>query len=198
MSPEASKVHSHSFVVRLWAEEVGAGCREWRGRLQRTADGEAVHFRTLPELLEQIRHFLEEEIPMTDPIKTAGVHHVAITVSDVRRAQAFYTELLGFQLLTEFGPRALLHNGSFILGLTPPPNPEQAIAGDRFDENRIGLDHLSFSVASRAELDAAVRLFDEKGVEHGEINELGAFGIAVLAFRDPDNIQVELTAPLGV
>jgi hypothetical protein len=26
---------------------------------------------------------------------------------------------------------------------------------------------------------------------------LGPFGIAVLAFRDPDNIQVELTAPLG-
>jgi hypothetical protein len=34
-------------------------------------------------------------------------------------------------------------------------------------------------------------------VPHGAINALDAFGIAVLAFRDPDNIQVELTAALG-
>jgi catechol 2,3-dioxygenase-like lactoylglutathione lyase family enzyme len=63
-------------------------------------------------------------------------------------------------------------------------------------ENRIGLDHLSLSVASMADLQAAVALFDAKGVVHGEIKPLEPFGIAVLAFRDPDNIQVELTAPL--
>lgn len=40
-------------------------------------------------------------------------------------------------------------------------------------------------------------LFDAKGVAHGEIKPLALFGIAVLAFRDPDAIQVELTAPLG-
>jgi hypothetical protein len=34
-------------------------------------------------------------------------------------------------------------------------------------------------------------------VAHGEIKPLEPFGIAVLAFRDPDNIQLELTAPLG-
>ena len=42
----------------------------------------------------------------------------------------------------------------------------------------------------------AASLFDAKGVSHGEIKPLEPFGIAVLAFRDPDNIQVELTAPL--
>jgi catechol 2,3-dioxygenase-like lactoylglutathione lyase family enzyme len=68
---------------------------------------------------------------------------------------------------------------------------------DRFDEDRVGLDHLSFSVASREELDQAVRLFDERGVPHGEIATLSSFGIAVLPFRDPDNIQVELTAPIA-
>jgi len=67
---------------------------------------------------------------------------------------------------------------------------------DRFDENRIWLDHLSFGVASRADLEHAVRVLDTRGVPHSEIRDLGpAFGICILIFRDPDNIQLELSAP---
>ena len=131
---------------------------------------------------------------MTTSINTNAVHHATLTVSDVARSQAFYTGLLGFELAAEFGHRALLSNGSMVLALTPPPDPDQAIADDRFNENRIGLDHLSFGVGSRADLEAAVRLFDEQGVPRGEIKDLEPFGIYVLAFRDPDNIQLELTA----
>jgi len=133
---------------------------------------------------------------MTTSITTAGVHHIALTVCDARRSQQFYTELLGFNFVTDFGPKILLNNGTVLLGLNPPPDPGQAVSNDRFSENRIGLDHLSLAVASMADLEAAVRLFDAKGVAHGEIKPLASFGIAVLAFRDPDNIQVELTAPL--
>ncbi len=132
---------------------------------------------------------------MTNTITTGGVHHVALTVSDVARAAAFYTKLLGFQKLMDLGPRILLGNGSLIIGLTPPFDPSQAIAGDRFNENRLGLDHLSFSVAGRADLEAAVRLLDEHGVGHGEVTDLDGLGISILALRDPDNIQIELTAP---
>jgi hypothetical protein len=38
---------------------------------------------------------------------------------------------------------------------------------------------------------------EAQGVAHGEIELLEPFGIAVPAFHDPDNIQLELTAPLG-
>lgn len=130
-------------------------------------------------------------------ITTGAVHHIALTVSDVQQSEAFYTSLLNFQRIAEFGPRALLSNGVVILGLTPPPDPGQAIVNDRFNENRLGLDHLSFSVAGRADLEAAVALMDERGVDHGEITDLEPFQISILAFRDPDNIQVELTAPMG-
>jgi glyoxylase I family protein len=133
---------------------------------------------------------------MSTSLTTGSIHHLALTVTDVKRSAAFYTELLGFQQIMEFGPRILISNGSLIIGLTPPPDPSQAIADDRFNENRIGLDHLSFGVAERADLEAAAQLFDARGVAHGEINDLGPdLGLYVLAFRDPDNIQLELTAP---
>jgi catechol 2,3-dioxygenase-like lactoylglutathione lyase family enzyme len=76
------------------------------------------------------------------------------------------------------------------MGLRP-----MAPSGDRFDPDRVGLDHLSFGVASRDDLEQAVALFDENGVPHGEITTLGGFGIDVLPFEDPDGVQLELTAP---
>ncbi|MEZ4768940.1 MAG: VOC family protein [Caldilineales bacterium] len=133
---------------------------------------------------------------MGNQINTAAIHHLTLTVSDVRRSQDFYSKLLNFSHVTDFGDRVILSNGSVMLVLTPPPDPAQAIKGDVFDENRIGLDHVSLSVASQRDLHAAVALFDQHNVERGEIKNL-PLGISVLAFRDPDNIQVELTAPQG-
>ena len=133
---------------------------------------------------------------MADQLSLGAIHHMAITVADVDRSLDFYVDLLGFQIAVEFRPRVMLSNGHVALVLTPPPDPEQAPQGDRFSEHRIGLDHLSFSVDSRDELEAAARLFDERGVERGEIKPLEGFGIYVMAFRDPDNVQLELTAPI--
>ena len=65
------------------------------------------------------------------------------------------------------------------------------------DPFRVGLDHISFSVPARPDLDAAVKLFDERGVPHGPIRELASFGLAFLAFFDPDGIALELTAPIA-
>ena len=134
---------------------------------------------------------------MANSIATGAVNHLALTVTDLKRAREFYTGLLGFQTIMEFGPtRVLLGNGSAVVALSLAPDPKRAPRGDRFDENRVGLDHLSFSVASRADLERAVRLFDEHGVPHGEIEDSGpAMRMYMLTFRDPDNTQLELTAP---
>ncbi len=133
---------------------------------------------------------------MTDPIRTGAVHHLRLTVTDVNRAQEFYTTLLGFQEIAPLPSGVLLGNGTVLLGLGPAP--EQPIPNDRFDENRVGLDHLSFTVNSRDELDAAERLLTERGIPHGGVKDLGQdFGLYILAFRDPDNIQLELTALYG-
>lgn len=134
---------------------------------------------------------------MTNPIKTGAIHHMTLTVTNLPRAISFYTDLLGFQMIMELSStRVLLSNGSAILALSLPPDPAQFLPNDRFNENRAGLDHASFSVGSREELETAGRLFDERGVSHGEIKDLGSgMKLYVLAFRDPDNIQLELTAP---
>lgn len=128
-------------------------------------------------------------------LTTSAVDHLKLTVTDVARSRDFYTSLLGFDVVAEFGPSTLIHNGSVLIGLAPAPNANLVNTADRFDENRVGLDHLSFAVAGREDLERAVELFDERGIPHGEITPLEGFGITVLMFRDPDNIQIELTAP---
>ncbi len=132
---------------------------------------------------------------MSDSIALGGIQHIRLTVTDVARSQAFYTGVLGFRVARQIPTGVLLAQGPVLLGLGPAPDPAAAPAADRFDENRVGLDHLSFLVNRYADLEAALAVLDAHGVPHGEIKDIGM--AHVLAFRDPDNIQLELTAPRG-
>jgi glyoxylase I family protein len=138
-------------------------------------------------------------------IPAGDIHHLRLTVTDLDRSRQFYTELLGFDVAVESPPAddpsateafkilfggVVMTRGNLIMGLRP-----MAASGDRFDPNRVGLDHLSFSVASREDLEHALRLFDERGIPRGQITTLPSFGIDVLPFEDPDGVQLELTAP---
>jgi len=147
-----------------------------------------------------------KENDMAGQIPTGGIHHLRLTVTDLARSREFYTSLLGFDVAVE-SPAAddpaaeamnkilfggvVMARGNLVMGLRPV-----APADDRFDDDRVGLDHLSFGVPSHADLEQAVSLLDGRGVPHGEITALPSFGIYVLPFRDPDNIQLELTAPI--
>ena len=146
------------------------------------------------------------------PLPTGPVHHVRMAVTDVERSTTFYTEVLGFSVALDAPPPPedehhdvlvdslqggviLVHQGMFF-GLRPV-DEERAARPDRFDPFRVGLDHLSFSVPTRADLGAAIRLLDERGVEHGPIRDLVPLGLSFLAFFDPDGIALELTAPIS-
>jgi len=147
------------------------------------------------------------ESTVTGQISTGGIHHLRLTVTDVQRSREFYTSLLGFQIAAESPPSddpsadevfkilfggVVMIRGNLLMGLRP-----MAPAADRFDPDRVGLDHLSFDVPSREDLEQAIRLFDGRGVTHGVITRLEGFGIDVLPFEDPDGIQLELTAPVA-
>lgn len=138
-------------------------------------------------------------------IPAGDIHHLRLTVTDVERSKAFYTGLLGFDIAVSSPPPddptaaevfkvlfggVVMIRGNLLMGLRPMAPQE-----DRFQPDRVGLDHLSFGVPGRADLEHAIELFDEHGVTHGEITALPAFGIEVLSFEDPDGIQLELTAP---
>jgi catechol 2,3-dioxygenase-like lactoylglutathione lyase family enzyme len=148
-----------------------------------------------------------EESAVPGQIPTGDIHHLRLTVTDVERSRQFYTGLLGFQVAVESPPDddpssaevfkvlfggVVMVRGNLLMGLRP-----MAPSGDRFDPDRVGLDHLSFGVASHDDLDQAARLLDEAGVRHGDITSLPSFGIDVLPFEDPDGVQLELTAPMA-
>ena len=137
------------------------------------------------------------------PVTTTGYGHVRLTVTDVARSRAFYERVFGFPVAYEvpegaddatraslaflFGGVIYELPGGGLLGLRPV-----AAQDDRFDEDRVGLDHLSFAVPSVADLHDAAALLDEAGVEHGGVKDIGAGSI--LEFRDPDGIALELFA----
>ncbi len=133
---------------------------------------------------------------MSTKITISSVHHIRLIVTDPIRSRDFYTSLLNFTVAAELPPGFVLTDGNMLLGITPPWDASQAPSNDRFSPHRVGLDHLSFGVANRAELHKAAALFEEHDVEHGEVRDLPDFGITILSFSDPDGIQLELTAPL--
>ena len=125
-----------------------------------------------------------------------GFHHVALTVRDAAKSLAFYTRVFGFVPVLELPDtegrgfkQVLAHPESrTILGFTV----HQANDGSECSEFRTGLDHISFGVPSRAELDAWIATLDELGIEHSEVSSSPVGDLMTL--RDPDNVQVELWA----
>ncbi|MFI9504356.1 VOC family protein [Nocardia sp. NPDC052566] len=131
-------------------------------------------------------------------ISASSIAHIRLTVCDIARSRAFYDKVFGWPVALEVPEGAdeatrekfwFLFGGVIyrlehgLLGLRP-------VGADGFDENRVGLDHLAFSVASLTELEAAAAHLDECGIAHEPIKDIGYSYI--LEFRDPDNIALEL------
>jgi glyoxylase I family protein len=134
-------------------------------------------------------------------INTTSIAHVRLTVTDIARSRRFYESVFGWRVALEVPDDAddatrealgflfggvIYHIGESLVGLRP-------VATDTFDEDRVGLDHLAFRVASRAELDSAAQHLDDLGIAHEPVKDIGP--AYILEFRDPDNVALELTAP---
>jgi len=125
------------------------------------------------------------------------ITHVALTVSDLSVSVPWYARLIGAEPVLDENTGPFHHTvfaiGGTLLGLHA--FPDGSAAGDRFEERRVGLDHLAFACADRAELTRWQDRLDELGIKHGGV--VDAHYGSGLSFRDPDNIALEFFAPPG-
>ena len=126
-----------------------------------------------------------------------GAHHVAFTVRDVVKSEAWYADVLGLQTLLameddETKVRVMADRASgWIVGL----RQHLGHADGDFSEFRTGLDHFAFTVGTREELAAWEAELQRRSITYSPVKEtpIGT----LIAFRDPDNIALELWLPLG-
>jgi glyoxylase I family protein len=123
-------------------------------------------------------------------MQTPGLNHVILTISDVVKSREFYGDLLGFDL-QDIADGFYFVSGSIAFFLFPSSHP---ISNDRFNEFRIGLDHLAFTAPSEEALRALADELIAAGVETNGV-ETYHTGNKYVAFRDPDNIQLEYWLP---
>jgi glyoxylase I family protein len=121
-----------------------------------------------------------------------GVNHVVFTVRDADRSAQWYSDVLGMKV-TSSGDnktvrgRLLVHPDS---GLVVGLRQDLGYPDGAFDEFRTGLDHISFRVPSRLDLEDWQQRLREAGVHFTPIVDTPTG--SVIVFRDPDNIQLEL------
>lgn len=139
-------------------------------------------------------------------VLSTGFAHVRLTVTDIARSKAFYDKVFGWPVAIDasdkVGEPGVRSSAESFYGGVVYQTPQGTLFGLRpvgstsFDSEHTGLDHVSFAVASRAGLDSAAQALEEAGIPHGDVIPLDEAGIAILSFQDPDDINVELTAPL--
>lgn len=124
-------------------------------------------------------------------IKAYGIAHATLTVSDVQRTKKFYEKLFETEITMD-------NKISFSLLKAGIPcwfvQWKKQYPKDRFDERRIGLDHIAFELKTLEELKKIVGRLNSMGVRNAGLERF-AGKYPYVAFRDPDNIQTEFFIP---
>jgi alkanesulfonate monooxygenase SsuD/methylene tetrahydromethanopterin reductase-like flavin-dependent oxidoreductase (luciferase family) len=125
---------------------------------------------------------------------TGSVHHVDLTVRDLRRSTDFYSRvlpLLGFRRSGD-APEGPIFAGARMDIAIRADRPGSGAAHDRYAP---GLHHLAFAAPSRAAVDALHRRLVELGVPildaPAEYPRYASQGYYAVFFADPDGIKLE-------
>ena len=121
--------------------------------------------------------------------------HVALTVRDLTISVPWYRALFDTEPVMDEDTEPDMHHTVFMIGnntlvglhqhATPAPSAV-------FSEFVVGLDHVAFGCADRAELERWAQRLDELAVPHDGIKD-APYGSG-LSFRDPDGIALEFFA----
>jgi glyoxylase I family protein len=125
-------------------------------------------------------------------LRITNVHHIAIICSDYTRSKAFYTEVLGLEIIQEVYREArdsykldLSLNGQYIIELFSFPNPPARPSRPE----ACGMRHLAFQVEN---LDSVVQKIQGKNllIEPIRVDEFTGKRFTFMA--DPDDLPIEL------
>jgi glyoxylase I family protein len=122
-------------------------------------------------------------------LQIRGVHHIVLTESNPERSAIFYEKVLGVKSNYANENVVCIPCENFLLCLQRPP--KKPLPDDRFDENRLGLDHIGFSVASQKQLQKLLQVLQELNITNAGIEYDPDGKSDYVCFRDPDNIQVK-------
>ena len=118
-------------------------------------------------------------------------HHIAIIVSDYKKAKEFYIDKLGFRLIREvYRPvqkdyLRMLQLGDTTLEIFVKPQAPARVT----DPEAMGLRHLAFHVE---DIDPAVEWLNRMGIETEPVREDTVNGGRFTFFKDPDGLPLEL------
>lgn len=129
-------------------------------------------------------------------MKLERLDHFGIEVSDLARAERFYTAVLGLNVVTHLGDQLLLDCGGQNLALFHVARPPLG-AAERAERisHPLGRGHHAFRV-SRADFAAARERFTAAGVESARPIDWGDHDC--LYFLDPDGNLLEIVSYRGV
>ncbi len=121
-----------------------------------------------------------------------SIHHIAIICSNYQRSKAFYTQVLGLEVLQEVYREQrdsykcdLGLNGQYVIELFSFPNPPARVSRPEAS----GLRHLAFAVDNVAQ---AKQQLEKNGVEVEPIRVDPYTGKKFSFFADPDDLPIEI------
>ena len=126
---------------------------------------------------------------MAIQMKTPGVHHVSLRVSDLKRAKKFYCDTLGFQHLMDADNLCLFLAGGTPFGLRGPT--AEMPKGDKFNPFRVGVDHIALACTDASELKRVADALAAAGIENTGAKHDETLDKDYVAFKDPDRIAWE-------
>lgn len=120
------------------------------------------------------------------------IHHISIICSDYEKSKAFYTGILGLEIIRETFRQErqsfkldLSLNGEYIVELFSFPSPPHRPSGPE----ATGLRHLAFEVDN---LDTAIERLKKSNIVGEPIRTDEMTNKRFTFFADPDNLPIEL------
>lgn len=120
-----------------------------------------------------------------------GIHHIAVICSDYERSKAFYTQVLGLQVIREIYRKErqsykldLALNNQYVIELfsfpAPPARPSRPEAA--------GLRHLAFAVD---DIGATIYILQKSGIACETVRIDESTGRQFTFIADPDGLPIE-------